>query len=416
MAGVREGEPAETLRIQGLGPIRDLTIRPRALTVLVGPQASGKSLVAQTLYFFRDLRGHVGRRFRPEETQRRHSPNELVRRVLNDLRGVPFGNFANGTAVLTYRASEQEEWTVRVYWSNRTVRVSKALHAAIAGWTEGWMRDPSTLPSRGWRSHVFLPTERSLFTRLSNKDPGAPFDAQTQPEPMRAFAGILARAGRLYDLDRKRVMEELPSEGHPARAWLRQVSPEILRRGRAALRGEAYIPSAGEQVWKWRVCDDHGHPVTRGGPDRQVILPLESVASGQSEAWPFFVIAAVFGWQDGGATFYVEEPESHLHPEAQVAVLDTMAFLVRKGCRFVVTTHSPFLLLQLNNLLQAHRKYGARPPNGLESLDPKRVAAYRLGVGEGGQDILDREGTRLIDTEELERVADQLGARFDDLL
>ena len=62
---------AETLKIKGLGPIRSLTIKPRGLTVLIGEPASGKSLAAQVLYFFRTLESELARRFDPDASHAR---------------------------------------------------------------------------------------------------------------------------------------------------------------------------------------------------------------------------------------------------------------------------------------------------------------------------------------------------------
>ncbi len=45
----------ETLQIQNLGPIRQAQIEVRDITLLLGPQATGKSLTAQTLYFMRGM-------------------------------------------------------------------------------------------------------------------------------------------------------------------------------------------------------------------------------------------------------------------------------------------------------------------------------------------------------------------------
>lgn len=59
----------EILKISGLGPIKNLKIEIKPLTVLVGPQASGKSLAAQALYFFRTLRSEFDQRYKRENTE-----------------------------------------------------------------------------------------------------------------------------------------------------------------------------------------------------------------------------------------------------------------------------------------------------------------------------------------------------------
>ena len=45
----------EHLIIRDFGPIREAKIAVRDLTILVGPQATGKSLAAQALYFLREV-------------------------------------------------------------------------------------------------------------------------------------------------------------------------------------------------------------------------------------------------------------------------------------------------------------------------------------------------------------------------
>ncbi len=92
----------ETLILENLGPIGRLEIKPRPLTIIIGEQASGKSLVAQMLYFFRGLESHLARIFSPDLVEQKDWPDAAARRILDSLRGVPFGYFANGTAKLQY--------------------------------------------------------------------------------------------------------------------------------------------------------------------------------------------------------------------------------------------------------------------------------------------------------------------------
>ncbi len=165
------------------------------------------------------------------------------------------------------------------------------------------------------------------------------------------------------------------------------------------------MPQRGPRLWKWRTKK-------RG---KSKVIPIEATASGQMEAWPFFAIAATFGAFIANADFYFEEPETHLHPRAQVEVMKTIAYLVNHGQRFVLTTHSPFLLYVVNNMIQ---RFLSTPQGAPEekaiALDPAQVAAYRLGKSPG--EILDRGGTELLNLDELEQVADELGGEFDELL
>ena len=53
-----------------------------------------------------------------------------------------------------------------------------------------------------------------------------------------------------------------------------------------------------------------------------------------------------------GDLLIIEEPEAHLHPGAQTAIVLTLARLVRAGVRVIVTTHSSWFLQQIANLIR----------------------------------------------------------------
>jgi hypothetical protein len=113
--------------------------------------------------------------------------------------------------------------------------------------------------------------------------------------------------------------------------------------GKQALGGEAY--RVGER-WKWEF----------GGKER---LDIDMASSGQKANWPLVLLAeALFTWRRDREipedfAIHVEEPEIHLHPEAQVAMVKILAYLVNHGFRVLVTTHSLIVLYAVNNLLAA---------------------------------------------------------------
>jgi len=77
-----------------------------------------------------------------------------------------------------------------------------------------------------------------------------------------------------------------------------------------------------------------------------------------------------------GDTLIVEEPEAHLHPKSQVPLARHLVGLVRRGMRVILSTHSDFLLEQLDIFV----KLGSLTP-------PKRA---RRGYGKGDY-VLDDE-------------------------
>ena len=79
-------------------------------------------------------------------------------------------------------------------------------------------------------------------------------------------------------------------------------------------------------------------------------LRLSQSSSMVSELAP--LVLFLRGIVKPGDLLIIEEPESHLHPDAQTAIARTLARLVREGVRLVITTHSDWLLQQLGNLIR----------------------------------------------------------------
>lgn len=102
-----------------------------------------------------------------------------------------------------------------------------------------------------------------------------------------------------------------------------------------------------------------------------------------------------------------------MHPQAQIEVINAISHLLCRGHRFVITTHSPFILYVINNLIQAHMAYDGTPPEGEFSINPDHVAAYCLG--DNPRSIVDEE-TRLLDLDEIDDVFDDIGEYFQSML
>lgn len=158
-------------------------------------------------------------------------------------------------------------------------------------------------------------------------------------------------------------------------------------------------------------------------------IPLPQASSGQQEVLPLLFLLARFLTLShfSGRAVYMEEPEAHLFPTTQRDVIELMAQTFRSRSDemcLVVTTHSPYILTSLNNLLQAGIRYAgasAETAAKLEKIVPRHsalypgeIAAYVIENG-AGRSIMD-PATQLIDASLIDRVSDQLAVQFDKLL
>ncbi len=83
---------------------------------------------------------------------------------------------------------------------------------------------------------------------------------------------------------------------------------------------------------------------------RKAALPLIQASAAVAELAP--LVLFLRNKVMPGDILILEEPESHLHPEQQVELIEQLAAIVNSGIRIVLTTHSEFLLEALANIVR----------------------------------------------------------------
>ena len=144
-------------------------------------------------------------------------------------------------------------------------------------------------------------------------------------------------------------------------------------------------------------------------------LPIAMAPSGVRETLSAVLALLATGeWPELGLlNVFIEEPEAHLHPKAQRALARVIATSVNFGKRVLITTHSDYLVSELNNLILLSRlpeeKLGVLGYSKAEVLSPEKVAAYLVRT-EGDKAVVERlhvteDG---IPEEEFSKVAEEL--------
>ncbi|MBI5497655.1 MAG: ATP-binding protein [Deltaproteobacteria bacterium] len=390
--GGEVGRDTDVFRIAkgALGPVvAPCTLHIKPFTILVGPQGTGKSLVAQSLYFFEELPYLSAFAAGAQEESDGRGANVIVRYLLDRLRSSDraFGTFANPSATIEWRRGrpfdrpdipQDKALRFNAQSATRQILPAKALrelvNAAVA------------MPREPRRHAVFIPTERLIVSQLK-----------------RAAAGKLLNLPLTYGLFSDWLDTSAAALSTAAAGGLPAESQWVADRAETALRGAA--AKYGSQ-WKW----------TFGGPTRRQ-FDIDMASSGQRANWPIAHIAqALFLLRQQKAiskrfTVFVEEPEIHLHPSAQVAMVEILAFLVRHGFRVVMTTHSLTILYAVNNLVQA-AELGADSIEGVPDpwvrVPGQKLAVYAFDEEGAPPRSLVQEGTWFLDETELGRVSDEL--------
>ena len=149
-------------------------------------------------------------------------------------------------------------------------------------------------------------------------------------------------------------------------------------------------------------------------------IKLNFSSSGQQESVWILNLLFYYLLQENPKLFIIEEPESNLFPESQKYITEMIALVSNCGHSVVLTTHSPYVLGTLNNLLYAHtidEKYAKET----DSIIPRQLwLDYKLFdswfVKNGGiENCMDSE-IHMIENERIDEISKVINHDFDRML
>ncbi|MCP5102783.1 MAG: AAA family ATPase [bacterium] len=165
--------------------------------------------------------------------------------------------------------------------------------------------------------------------------------------------------------------------------------------------------------------------LTYSPENSQLVLDMTFVSSMVSELAPIVAyIKYILGEKSGGLTenfhlaaqpfIFIEEAEAHLHPEAQVQLVEVFKMLIEAGVKVIITSHSNYIFNKISNMLIA------------KTLDLNKYAPIILKETDKGSvsqlmeaDELGVEDENFYDTavalyEEREQILETLNQEIDD--
>jgi AAA15 family ATPase/GTPase len=155
-------------------------------------------------------------------------------------------------------------------------------------------------------------------------------------------------------------------------------------------------------------------------------ITLDRASSGQQEVLPLMLILMEVFYSGQLNFVTIEEPEAHLYPYSQYKLIELINRVHHSHFdknRFIITTHSPYILTAFNNFLFSYQvanlnesakvKVKAVMPEA-SWINPKQLAAYY--VSEGSAESILNDSTGLIDDNEIDDVSEEIAGHFDTLL
>ena len=320
------------LSLQQVGPIKAADVMFGDLTVIVGPQATGKSIFLQTLKLVLD-RDHI------HDTFRHHSVS-----FNGDSGAFLGGYYGKGMAAAWNKDGSQLRWNGK-----------QATLPDLARPSKGKQRQEKLF---------FIPAQRVMsLTRGMTQNFGQ-FD-YGDPYTLRYFSDTV------HDL----LQNELGAKGElfPQPGRLNDTLRKPITQH---LYGTAKLAVDSKDFTKRLVLNVPGH---KEG------LPYTAWSAGQREFTP--LLLGLYWLCPAGGTsrrdeiewVVIEEPEMGLHPQGIEAVLLLVLELMKRGYKVVLSTHSP-VVLDLVWALQEFKQLGGSEADVRKLLNlPASAYAKELG-------------------------------------
>jgi len=140
---------------------------------------------------------------------------------------------------------------------------------------------------------------------------------------------------------------------------------------------------------------------------------LINSSSGQQEALPMLLLLSYF-YSMKNTILYVEEPEAHLFPKSQKNIIELLAIFYKNNNNVSITTHSPYILSSINNLIILNEaiKKGYKKELEYKSIDINDVSAYILENNQLKNIIEDN----LIDASQIDNISNEINEEFDEYM
>jgi predicted ATPase len=413
----------EKIVINNFGGIVSVSAEINRINILIGPQASGKSIIAKMLFFCKSLFNQVIISAE-QNNSKREFDTILINRFIDYF---PLSCWPKNDFLIRYEIEDYFLELKREVKSNKKLHIfySDLIYKDLVHYRrlinkikstsdeeyEVRPNDPYFRVRDKYRRNLlkksliltktqyFIPAGRSFFANLQSS-------IFTFLSNNKAIDPFLMEFGSFYER-----MKDIENQSLVRIKDRYKKADEIIEE---ILTGK-YIREKDKDF----LVHEDGRKIN-----------LSYASSGQQESLPLAIILKYFANHRFryGATIYIEEPEAHLFPQAQKKIVELISAVFNhtgNNYQFIITTHSPYILSSFNNLIQAGNiRKEIKEEKYLEKLfrliykdfilDIQDINSYSLKDGKL-KPIIDSE-YKLIEPNLLDSVSDDISIQFDSFL
>lgn len=370
----------QKIEIKNFGPIKELKLEIKDFMLFIGPQASGKSTIAKTIFFFKSLSDDLVKFYMESIEKKSFSKpigtfGKIVRQKFLDyfgasthLENILLKYYYNNDVWIEITLEEEHRYITPTFSekfkgnfkriAKETSEFSKSLFVKNVSLMTSKELMQIEIKKQVFISHLktkcselfgenrellFIPAGRSLLATLSD---------QLQFIETRRLDYLMKTFVNKINLLRPMFSQSL-NDIITARIALTKseidfntvrLAEKLINK---ILKGKYQFDKDGEKIYV---------------NSSQKFVKLNFASSGQQESLWILLLLFIIILEQQNIFVVIEEPEAHLYPEAQkdITALITLLSNMKKS-QVIITTHSPYILASVNNLIMAH-KVGKKQP------------------------------------------------------
>jgi len=389
------------LVIKNFGPIDDAIIEIENINIFIGKSATGKSLIGKFVYLFLSF-------YRDKYKIR--DIHDISNRLLVNYISIFGKNYFNFEVIFYYtkdkhvsiKSDNINSWNAEI--SNKLMESILDFYEKNEKLSQNYENTlnfeileeiNNKLSNNVFETKlipVYFPTERSFFVMLNETIYSVISGESNISILMKEFGKMYKKYSQFYSNN------------------FNDISVNIKKYINEVLKGNYKIVENEERFYV------NNHYIT-----------LNQISSGQQQLLPAIVVLSQLIKGIGNKKnmlIIFEEPEISLFPEDQKILLELLVLIAKESeSSLLITTHSPYILTSLNNLIQAGNTYKIKEnkrdsiseiiPESLW-LNIKNISAYEMKA-KTTSSIIDKE-TELLNAEYIDSSSELLDSDFDSLL
>jgi hypothetical protein len=421
----------EKLVAKNFSVLDDVEVDINKINILIGPQSTGKSIVAKLVYFFKTIHHQLSQNIFNNSGKKklsealRYKFNTIFPEYLIQRRPFEVTYYYGDNSISITNQGAKTHKSFKISYSDS---ISKEIEKLKKEYQRKILSNSFSSPQSLDQLRLstsnnlvkflhdtpgqvasFIPAGRSFFANIEKNifsliGRSAPIDQ------------MLMEFGSFYELVREQFLVYPPDQKDSSLVELHRTCIDVL--------GGQYEYRNNFEYLK----------LTDG---REILL--RHASSGQQAAAPLINSLLILS-RLNNIYLSIEEPEAHIFPESQWKIVEIIAMvynILKRKSTFFITTHSPYILTSFNLLLQAQNTYDGileKLENGnindeikkqlqkkLEKIvSSKKWVAFEdvsiYSVQEGKCKDLKNKENMLIDTNEIDEVSDTTSALFDRML